>query len=426
MKTSRIFAGVLGVALTASAAHFAISAHADGPITAENWGEMVGFKPATALPAPAGTVIHKGNVDKVKGLIPPGIEKLVRKYELKMTLADYAPVHPSLGYIAATNANKGKVKVVDVGKDYRKPGVTGWSPGLPFPKPKTGLEVATNYTFTYTGDDVDRYYDVFWVSAKSGIEHNEYWRWASLRGVGRTDIDPKPDMPEFVKQRLAGTSVTFTIEPYDKKGFGALFARSLDPVDLQGHTYVPAMRRILRLSLGTRGDAWNATDYLYEDVGGYLGAVEWMNWKLVGQKTMLMPMHGGAKHGKDPKLNYDVDAWPHWNPKLKWEPRPVYVLEVTPKFSDYPYSKMLILVDAETYTIPYKEAFDKKGELWKIILNSPKQSPDPNSKPQEMGAHMAIDLQAEHATVISARSQKSNTGIDPELFTVNSLKKRGH
>ena len=206
----------------------------------------------------------------------------------------------------------------------------------------------------------------------------------------------------------------------------ALFARSLDPVDLQGHTYVPAMRRILRLSLGTRGDAWNATDYLYEDVGGYLGAVEWMNWKLVGQKTMLMPMHGGAKHGKDPKLNYDVDAWPHWNPKLKWEPRPVYVLEVTPKFSDYPYSRMLILVDAETYTIPYKEAFDKKGELWKIILNSPKQSPDPNSKPQEMGAHMAIDLQAEHATIISARSQKSNTGIDPERFTVNSLKKRGH
>jgi hypothetical protein len=64
--------------------------------------------------------------------------------------------------------------------------------------------------------------------------------------------------------------------------------------------------------------------------------------------------------------------------------------------------------------------------MWKIILNSPKMSPDPNSKPMEMGAHLAIDLQAEHATTISARSQKSNTSIDPELFTVNSLKKRGH
>src|SRR5687767_9741212 len=101
MKASRIFAGVLGVALTASAAHFAIAAHADGPITAENWGEMVSFKPDTTLPAPAGTVIHKGNVDKIKGMIPPGLEKMVRKYELKMTLTDYAPIHPSLGYIAA-------------------------------------------------------------------------------------------------------------------------------------------------------------------------------------------------------------------------------------------------------------------------------------------------------------------------------------
>ena len=34
------------------------------------------------------------------------------------------------------------------------------------------------------------------------------------------------------------------------------------------------MRRVLRNSFGTRGDSWNATDYLYENVGGYLDAVE--------------------------------------------------------------------------------------------------------------------------------------------------------
>jgi hypothetical protein len=244
--------------------------------------------------------------------------------------------------------------------------------------------------------------------------------------MGRTDIDPRPDLPEYEKQRIAGVAVTFTIEPYDKKGFGALFARSVDPIDLQGHTYVPAMRRILRTSLGTRGDAWNATDFLYEDVGGYLGAVEWMNWKLVGEKTMLMPLHGGVKHGKNTKPNFESEAWPHWNPKLKWEPRPVYVLEVTPKFSDYPYSRMLIVVDAETFSIPYKEAFDKKGELLKIIINSPKDSDDMNSKPMDLGLSMAIDLQAEHATIVAARSAKTNVGLDPELFSVNSLRKRGH
>ncbi len=186
------------------------------------------------------------------------------------------------------------------------------------------------------------------------------------------------------------------------------------------------MRRILRMSLGTKGDGWNATDFLYEDVGGYLGAVEWMNWKLVGQKTMLMPLHGGVKLGKENKSNVDFDAWPHWNPKVKWEPRPVYVLEVTPKFPDYPYSKMLCIVDAETYTMPYKEAFDKKGELWKIILNIPKESPDENTHPMQMGVGLALDLQAEHATVVTARSSKTNANLDPSLFTVGELRKRGH
>jgi hypothetical protein len=425
MTWSRVIGAAICAAIAAAAAsEQAVSAAAS--ITPEQWGELVGFAPTKNLPLPAGTVVGKANVDKLKGMIPPGLEKLIRKYELKLTLKDYEPYHPSLGYIAATNANRGKVKVVDVGQDYRKAGITGWISGLPFPKPKTGLEVATNFVSAYTGDDADRLYDVYWISARTGIEHNEYWRWASLRGMGRTDIDPKPDMPEYAKQRIAGMAVTFTIEPYDKKGFGALFARSVDPVDLQGHTYVPAMRRILRISLGTRGDAWNATDFLYEDVGGYLGAVEWMNWKLVGEKTMLMPLRGGVRHGRDTKVNFESEAWPHWNPKLKWEPRPVYVLEATPKFSDYPYSRMLIVVDAETFLIPYKEAFDKKGELWKIIINSPKDSDDMNTKPMDMGLGMAIDLQAEHATISAARGSKTNVGLDPELFSVNSLRRRGH
>lgn len=426
MKTSGILAAALGLSLAAGTAHWALSAHADGPITAENWTELVGFKPETSLPVPAGTVINKGNVDKVKALIPPGLEKLIRKYELKLTLKDYEPIHPSLGYIAATNANKGKTKVVDVGKDYRKPGVTGWLAGLPFPKPKSGLEVATNFRMSYTGDDFERFYDVYWISGKSGIEHSEYWRWLGMRGIGRTDVDPKPEIPEMVKDRISGTAVTFALEPYDKKGFGALFASSMDPVDLQGHTYVPAMRRVVRMSLGTKGDAWNATDFLYEDVGGYLGAVEWMNWKLVGTKTMLMPLHGGVKVGKDNKSNLEFDTKPYWNPKLKWEPRPVYVLEVTPKFPDYPYSKMLILVDAETYMIPYKEAFDKKGELWKIILISPSPSPNMDAQPGNLGVALAIDLQAEHATASIARSFKSNFNVDRSVFTVAELRKRGH
>lgn len=403
-------------------------AHAEGgAITAKNWGESVGFKPdVSAVKVPMGTVVHKGNLDKVKDLLPPGLQKLISKYELKLKITDYKPYHPSLSYIKATNENMGKAKAKDVGKDFRKSGFSGYVAGLPFPKPKTGVEIAYNFLNAYGGDDADRYYDVTWISAKKGVETTEYWHWLTLKTANRTDIPPIPAIESFAKDRLRGASITFALEPYDKKGFGALYFASLDPVDLTGHIYVPAMRRILRMTFGTRGDSWNATDYLYEDVGGYLGAAEWMNWKIVGQKTMLLPAESGVPLTNNVKAVFDVDNWPHWNPKAMWQPRPVYVLEATPKLPDYPYSKMLLLVDAETYAVFYKEAFDKKGQLWKIILGGGNPSPDPNTKPGQPGFGLAIDLQAEHATLVSFRKFISNSNLNPNIFTVGTLKKKGH
>jgi hypothetical protein len=405
-----------------------LSAHADDvKITGDNWGEMTSFKPdLSVLTVPVGTMITKANVDSVKALIPPGLDKLVRKYELKMKIAAYTPVRPSDAYIKATNDGLGKTKIWDVGKDYRKAGWSGYTGGLPFPKPKDGLQLAFNFLNTYSGDDGDRFYDVTWVSAKRGVETTEYWHWLTMRTANRTDLDPRPNMEEFAKDRTRQASITFALEPYDKQGFGALYFSSLDPVDLTGHVYVPAMRRVLRQSFGTRGDSWNATDFLFEDVGGYLGAAEWMNWKILGQKVMLLPTVANAKLGKDVKAVFDLDNAPHWNPKVDWQPRPVYLLEAKPKIPDYPYSRMLLLVDAETFSVPYKEAYDKKGELWKIILGGGNPSPDPKTKPMSPGFALAVDLQAEHASAVSIRKFSANTKLDPHQFTVSNLKKRGH
>jgi hypothetical protein len=351
---------------------------------------------------------------------------LVKKYELKITVTPYEHYHPSVNYIKATVEHAGKTKCWDVKQDFRKAGWSGYIGGLPFPKPKDGLQLAYNFLNTYGGDDFDRYYDVTWISAKTGIETTEYWRWILMRTANRTDLDPRPTVPEFEKDRYARASMTFALEPYDKQGFGALYFSSLDPVDLTGHVYVPAMRRVLRQTFGTRGDSWNATDFLFEDVGGYLGAAEWMNWKIVGQKTMLLPFNSGAKYGKDVKAVYEVDKWPHWNPKVNWQPRPVYVVEVKPKLPDYPYSKFTLLVDAESFTVPFKEAFDKKGELWKIILGGGNPSPDPKTKPMMPGFGMAIDLQAQHATIVTMRKHTPNVKLNPSEFTVAKLKARGH
>ena len=399
---------------------------AGGVITAQNWTNTVGFKPDLTKIPPPGSKVNKSNAKQYSALIPAGLMKMIDKYNLELNIKQYEPVHPSLGYIEATNKYRGTAKVIDIGNDYRKRGLAGYVAGLPFPQPKNGLEVAWDFQYAYMGDDGDFYYDVFWISASAGLEHSEYWRWAFIcRTVNRTDLDPKPAIQEFKDKNVYYTAVTFALEPYDKKGFGAVYSRSVDPQDQQGHIYIPAMRRVLRNSFGTRGDTWNSTDQLYEDVRGFMGYPEWMNWKLVGKQTALLPAHAGIKYVKDTKVGIELDKWPHWNPKWQWEPRPVYVLETTAKMSGYPYSKMIMLVDAEMFVMPYKEAYDKKGQLWKITIPSTNTSPDMNTKPYNYGGQWTVDIQSEHATITLPRKFVSNSNLDPKMFSLTYLRNRG-
>jgi hypothetical protein len=397
-------------------------------LTSDNWTEMAGFKPdPEALKIKKGKKITKKNVGEYAKWLPPSLKMWIEKYGLKLKIREYEAYYPSEGYIAATNKYKGQAKLIKIGNSYRKRGLKGYTAGLPFPQPKNGLEVAWNYNYSYNGDDGDTYYTVYWISAATGIEHTEVWRWAFIiRTINRTDVEPIPAIAQFVKKGLQYTSITYALEPYDKKGFGALYSRAVAPLDQQGHIYVPAMRRVLRNTFGTRGDTWNSTDLLYEDVRGYMGYPEWMNWKLIDKKTMLLPMHAEVKLGKKTAdKSYDLKKKPYWNPKWKYEARPVYVVEVTSKIPDYPYAKQIMYIDAETFYIPYKECYDKKGDLWKVVMLGINASPDMDSMPPEYGGCAVVDFQAEHATLFHFHKVTANTDLDPKMFTLSNLRKRG-
>ncbi len=397
---------------------------AAGEITADNWTETAGFKPE--LPELKTGKIAKQNAGKAAGLIPDGLKLLIEKYGLKLKLTGYRPVRPSDGYIQATNRYRGQPEIIDVGDAVNRRAMKNYTAGLPFPGPETGLEVAWNFLYAYGGDDSQVTYSVHWISASGGREHSEEWRLSTIRGINRTDIDPIPAIESFLKKGLQGAGLTYALAPYDKKGFGAVYHRSIEPRDSIGHTYVPSMRRILKNSFGTRGDTWNATDLLYEDVRGYSGYPEWMRWELKAKKTVLLPMHSGVKLGKQTiGRTYDLKKPPHWNPNYRYEPRPVYVLEAIPKLPNYPYSRQLLYVDAEAFQILYKESFDKKGQLWKIMLNS--GSYHLNEEGDDIlgwSGTVVIDVQAEHATIFHVHQARANSGLDPEMFTVSNLRKR--
>lgn len=394
-------------------------------LTKDNWTEMAGFKPEAIAGLRPGLILDGSNYQPFKDHLPPAVQLLMDKYKMKVWTAPYRPIHPSLAYIEATNKYKDGIKLTDTGKASRTRGIEGYVAGLPFPNPKTGLEVAYNYHYSYQGDDGGFHYGVYWISAKSGVERNEEWRWLYInRAQNRTDLDPRPHIPEFEEKGIAYASMTWAVEPYDKAGFGALYYRYVEPKDQEGWIYIPTMRRTMKATFGTRGDAWNSTDMLYEDVRGYMGYPEWMHWKLIGKKTILAPMHSGVRAGKQYRdQTFDFKTPPHWNFRSKWEPRSVYVVEATPKFRDYPYSKMIFYFDAETYLIPIKESYDKKGKLWKIVINAYNDSPNMDTSPLTIGTSLTIDLQAEHATAFPSYNFTANSGLKPGQFTLTNLKK---
>ena len=397
------------------------------PFAAETWGAQVGFAPTLEGAPAAGTTVRASNLAEHAQWVALGVALLVEKYALVLDVVDYQPIHPSVGYIAATNQYRGQPRLKEGVVDPRVRSLEGYTAGLPFPQPKTGLELAYDYTLSYRGDDGSFHYGVYWISAATGVERWEEWRWEYInRCQFRTDLEPIPAFPELAAEGVTHLSLTYAVAPHDKRGFASVYKAFEEPRDIQGWIYLPPTRRTLRMAFGTRGDAWNSTDLLHEDVGGYAGHPEWMSWKILERRTVLAPAHAGLPHGKQAlKEIFDFARWPHWNLRAKWEPRPVYVVEATPRLEDYPYQRMILYFDAETFAIPFKVAYDRKGELWKVIINASNGSPDMDEMPGQIGTALVVDLQSEHATAFPAYGHESNVGHDPEDFTLTRLRRMG-
>jgi hypothetical protein len=104
---------------------------------------------------------QRGNLGQVQNLVPPGIQLLMKKYNLTMQTQAYKAYAPSDSYIKATNENQGKAQTWDVGEKYRELGFKGYVAGLPFPNPQDGLQVAYNYLYAYLGDDAANEFGVY-------------------------------------------------------------------------------------------------------------------------------------------------------------------------------------------------------------------------------------------------------------------------
>lgn len=335
---------------------------------------------AHAAELPAGTVIEKANVDKIKddtfdghkisALLTEKLEWQVKEWGLKITL-DHAKPYPENSAMAeATKKYSGKVKF-----DAATREVSGYMAGVPFPDIVESDPFAADkimWNFYYNPQEGDIAYNRFntaAISADTGLESSTAWVYQRYYYKDRLK-----GQPVIGDGSVLSKTYVLATAPQDIKGLGIFSVRYDSAKFEDSWAYLRSARRARRLSGGAWMDPVGGTDFLSDDLDVFNARPSWYpKFKLLGKRYVLAITDSRkdginpAKHGtKEEYPAIDLANKPYWNPIEKWQPREVYVVEATAP-AEHPYSKRVMYIDTKMFRPYYSENYDKKGEFWKFV-----------------------------------------------------------
>jgi hypothetical protein len=384
---------------------------------------LVALSVAGALPAvataeqnpPSGTVIDRANVDQYKEFFGPAMLWSIDR-GVKVRVGEYKKIEWPPPVKEATEKYSAQVKLAEDGTH-----TLDYVAGIPFPAvtgddPQAAVKLMFNYEAAIETDDLDlRNFDCDTGAVGSGGDpvrverHFLIDHFRRLYFTGRLEVDPKPELTPNRDSVRFKEALYPLIEPFDLKGTGFTFNRYLDHTRQDDSwLYLPQLRRVRRLSSAQRSDALFGQDTDQDSYGGYAGNIAWMEWKFLGEKTVL-----GSFHGEKMPAEFGEPSGDFVHNDL-WEPREVWIVEGLSKLPQYAYSKRVMYLDKESLFIAYSDIYDQAGELWKMWLNEFTI----RKKPIEEAAYEApferrffpsitmIDVQLEHATYCSLPSTR--------------------
>lgn len=186
-------------------------------------------------------------------------------------------------------------------------------------------------------------------------------------------------------------AVMFFLEPADVKGTGFLsWSYDDESKDDDQWLYLPALKKVRRISSSDKADYFMGTDFTYNDMGDR-------------DVDDYMYTHLGAE---------SIDGIECYH--LERLPQNADVLDETD------YSRAEIWVRPDIWMITKAVFFDKKGNLLKELTVSDIVAVDGMWVANTMHMH---HLQNEHQTYLRFSHNQFNTGLDEELFSQRSLTK---
>ena len=318
---------------------------------------------------PPGTIVNEKNLDKYRDVLNPTQQYMV-SHGTFMPVVEYRKYEWQPLYKQATEKYSAQVKLTPDGRD-----IVDYVAGAPFPNiddndPQAGAKWMWNHEQgpKYT-DNVGLGWNVELVNASGERERffgSNFWRRMMWRG--RLVMDPKPVVPH---EPAVGYSEQWgpLHDPSDLKGAGVLNFRYTSPdVPDDSYLYLPELRKVRRLSMANRSDAFWGTDIDIDAIWTWNSKLSFWTFKFLGSKKLLSAFHGGGYGQRE--------AWcakPDGTAGIKTffccvnhEMRDTVIIEGVPSgFSQYAFSKRILYIDKESWMAQFNEGYDQGGQLWK-------------------------------------------------------------
>jgi hypothetical protein len=398
-----------------------------------------------------GDSLSRDNWQTAKGLM---LDSILRRFEDGSYQAKIIALPAALSwgskFTAASEANAGKF-AVDTNGSLVDAATKTYPPflyGYPFPQidpkdPQAATKAMYNFSYALMQpDDADRFSNLHWVTPTALEKYVDFQGQIRFQGSRFSGPAPNPDAT-LRKLIIAG------VAPYEVVGVVTLEWVYLDPQQWNSlWSFIPALKRVRRLNAANGSDSLFGSDLSHDDPYLFSGKVQYFSWKLVGTQEALVPytlpnpkvlLKAERGYLLDNPQDLLVMGWDSrgWNGKAWWPTnyglvkRPVWVVEATAKDPNYAYSRQILWVDRDLYVGYYKEAYDKDGQLWRVILNSVSvgRTAEGDFSIAQPDFTLSVDEQRNHATVElplkPGQQLNFNVGLVDEMFTQSELMRRG-
>ncbi len=321
-------------------------------------------------------------------------------------------------YLARSQENAGKFDVDPEGNLIHKG--TGepviWFYGYPFPNidpkdPKVCYHLMHNFESARGFDGKGPAMNKVDFVGDGGSEKQIYAYLDQIYYLNR-ESGQIPNPNGFVQQ-----SMQVVHSPYDVRGVISMSWVYIDTRQDTAFSYLPMLRRVRRVSAASRSDPFFGGDSGTDDAYGYYGKIAAMEYKYLGERTIIVPWMTAKKNVMtrlpdgsvirpyygDKKLAYQVPGSQQapfvWEGVI-WTPIPVYLVEAHARDPYYNYGKQIFHISKDMYSIPYKDVYDKSGEYWKCnhIVDACWFTNDGRVVHNNSDISWMIDLRSRHST----------------------------